>query len=95
MGSILIIATPIFLPLATSIGVDPVHFGIIMIFNLAIGLMTPPVGGALMVGTVVSGIKLEHLVKSLVPWLIIMFITLMFITYIPSFSLALPRLLGL
>lgn len=95
MGSILIIATPIFLPLATSIGVDPVHFGIIMIFNLAIGLMTPPVGGALMVGTVVSGIKLEHLVKSLVPWLIIMFITLMFITYIPSFSLALPHLLGL
>ena len=95
MGSILIIATPIFLPLAQSVGIHPVHFGIIMIFNLAIGLMTPPVGGALMVGSVVAKMKYEELVKSLVPWLIIMFITLLAITYIPGFSMFLPGVLGL
>ncbi|MCD8121193.1 MAG: TRAP transporter large permease [Clostridiales bacterium] len=92
MGSLLVITTPILLPLAQSVGVDPVHFGIIMIFNLAIGMMTPPVGGALMIGSIVSGIKMEHLAKSLVPWLVIMFITLMLITYIPAITMTLPGL---
>lgn len=94
MGSLLIIVTPIFLPLAQSIGVNPVHFGIIMIFNLAIGMMTPPVGGALMVGSVVSGMKMEKMAKSLVPWLLIMFVTLMLITYVPAITMTLPNLLN-
>lgn len=94
MGSLLVIVTPIFLPLAQSVGVDPVHFGIIMIFNLAIGMMTPPVGGALMIGSIVSGIKMESLAKSLVPWMIIMFLTLIVITYVPAITMTLPNLLG-
>lgn len=93
MGSLLVIVTPIFLPLAQSVGVDPVHFGIIMIFNLAIGMMTPPVGGALMVGSIVSGIKMERMAKSLIPWLIIMFATLLLITYVPAITMTLPNLL--
>ena len=95
MGSILIIATPIFLPLAQKIGLDPVHFGIIMIFNLAIGMMTPPVGGALMVGTIVAKMKMEEMVKSLLPWLLIMIITLLLVTFFPAISLTLPNVLGL
>lgn len=94
MGSLLVIVTPIFLPLVQSVGVDPVHFGIIMIFNLAIGMMTPPVGGALMISSIVSGIKMEHMAKSLLPWLAIMFITLMLITYVPAITMTLPGLVA-
>ncbi len=93
MASVLIIATPIFLPIAQSAGISPVHFGIIMIFNLAIGMMTPPVGGALMMGSIVSGIKMERLIVSLVPWLIIMFVTLLVITFFPDICMLLPNLL--
>ena len=94
MGSILIIATPIFLPIATSLGVDPVHFGIIMIFNLAIGMMTPPVGAALQVGSVISGIKIEKLAVSLLPWLAIMLVTLLVITFCPAITMTLPNLVA-
>lgn len=94
MASVLVITTPIILPIAVSLGVDPVHFGIIMIFNLAIGMMTPPVGGALMMGSIVSGIKMERLIVSLVPWMLIMLATLLLITYIPEICMWLPNLLG-
>ncbi len=94
MGSILIIATPIFLPIVTTLGVDPVHFGIIMIFNLAIGMMTPPVGGALQIGSIISGIKIEKLAVSLIPWLAIMVVTLLFVTFVPAITMTLPNLLG-
>lgn len=94
MGSILIITTPIFLPIAMSIGVDPVHFGIIMIFNLAIGMMTPPVGGALMVGHLVSGVKLERMYVTLIPFFIIMGITLLVLTFVPAIVMTLPNLVG-
>lgn len=93
MGSIIIIATPIFLPIAMSIGVDPVHFGIIMIFNLALGMMTPPVGGALMMGHLISGVKMERLYVTLIPFFIIMGITLIIITFVPALSMTLPNML--
>lgn len=92
MGSILIIATPIFLPIATGLGVDPVHFGIIMIFNLAIGMMTPPVGACLQVGSVISGIKIERVTVTLLPWLGIMLLTLLAITFCPAITMTLPNL---
>ncbi|MBO1264072.1 TRAP transporter large permease [Proteiniclasticum sp. SCR006] len=94
MGSILIISTPIFLPIAMGIGVDPVHFGIIMIFNLALGMMTPPVGGALMMGHLISGVKMERLYVTLIPFFIIMGITLLIITFVPSITMTLPNLLS-
>jgi tripartite ATP-independent transporter DctM subunit len=94
MGSILIITTPIFLPIAMSIGVDPVHFGIIMIFNLAIGMMTPPVGGALMIGHLISGVKLERMYVTLIPFFIIMGVTLIVITFFPAIVMTLPNLIS-
>lgn len=93
MGSILIIATPIFLPIVMGLGVDPVHFGIIMVLNLAIGMMTPPVGGALMMGHLISGIKMERIFTSLTPFFIIMIITLFIITFVPAITMTLPNLL--
>jgi len=93
MGSILIITTPIFLPIAMSIGVDPVHFGIIMIFNLAIGMLTPPVGGALMVGHLISGVKMERLIVTLIPFFIIMLLTLLVVTFFPPLVMTLPNLI--
>jgi tripartite ATP-independent transporter DctM subunit len=94
MGSILIIATPIFLPIVMALGIDPVHFGIIMVFNLAIGMMTPPVGGALMMGHLISGIKLERIFVSLLPFFIIMIVSLLVITFIPGITMLLPNLIS-
>lgn len=90
-----LIFTPIFLPVATSIGVDPVHFGIIIAFNLCIGNITPPVGSALFVGASVANIKIEKVIKTLVPFFIALIIMLLAITFIPQLSLFLPNLLGL
>lgn len=94
MGSILIIATPIFLPIVMQLGMDPVHFGIVMVFNLAIGMMTPPVGGALTMGHVISGIKMERLFVTLIPFLLIMILTLLAITFVPALTMTLPNLVG-
>lgn len=90
-----LIFTPIFLPIATQVGMDPVQFGIMMIFNLGVGSMTPPVGSVLFVGCAVSGTKIEEVAKPLVPFFISLFIALMLVTYVPELSLGLPRLLGL
>ncbi|MFD2829973.1 TRAP transporter large permease [Corticicoccus populi] len=90
-----LIFTPIFLPVATSIGVDPVHFGIIIAFNLCIGNITPPVGSALFVGASVANIKIEKVIKTLIPYFIALIIMLLAITFIPQLSLFLPNLLGL
>ncbi|WP_439839407.1 TRAP transporter large permease [Aeromonas caviae] len=89
----IIILTPILLPIVTALGVDPIHFGVIMTVNLAIGFCTPPLGANLFVATGVANISLEDLVKSLNPFLIAMFIMLMIVTYVPSLSLFLPSLL--
>lgn len=83
----IIILTPILLPVVTSIGVDPIHFGIIMVANLAIGLITPPVGIALFVGSQVGNTKYEPLVKAVVPFLIMMIVDVLLITFIPQLTL--------
>jgi len=88
-----LIFTPIFLPIATNLGVDPVHFGIIMVMNLCIGLCTPPVGSLLFVGVSVAKIKIEDVLKPLVPLFLVLLIVLMMVTYIPELSLFLPGLL--
>ncbi|HLR65754.1 TRAP transporter large permease [Virgibacillus alimentarius] len=83
----IIILTPILLPVATSIGVDPTHFGIIMITNLAIGLITPPVGVALFVGAQVGNARYEGVVKAILPFLFMMIVDVLLITFIPGLTL--------
>lgn len=94
MAPIILIATPILLPIATSIGIDPVQFGIIMVLNCGIGLLTPPVGAVLFIGSAVGKVKMERVVKATLPFYLCMIITLLLITYIPEISLLLPNLFG-
>ncbi|MGV2986789.1 TRAP transporter large permease [Vibrio sp. E150_011] len=91
----LLIFTPIFMPIATQLGMDPIHFAMMIIFNLCIGIATPPVGTALFVGCSVSGARIESVIRSIWPFCAIMMITLLLITFIPSISLTLPRMFGL
>lgn len=91
----ILIFTPIFMPIALDMGVDPVHFGIFFIFNLCIGTITPPVGTGLFVGSSIGKVKIEQLIKPLMPFYLAIFIILMVITYVPQISLFLPNLLGL
>lgn len=93
MSSIIIIATPILLPIAQAVGIDPVHFGIIMIFNLGLGLITPPVGGVLFVTSGIANIKMERLVKCMFPFYIVMALALMLITFVPAITMFFPNLL--
>ncbi|WP_439234204.1 MULTISPECIES: TRAP transporter large permease [Lonepinella] len=95
MTPAVLIFTPIFLPIVTNLGMSPIHFGIMMIFNLCIGLCTPPVGSALFVGCSVSGVKLQDLIKPMLPFFVVLLVTLFLVTYIPQLSLFLPNLLGL
>lgn len=95
MTPAVLIFTPIFLPVVTNLGVDPIHFGIMMVLNLCIGLCTPPVGAVLFVGCSVAGISISKVIKPLVPLFIAMVITLLLVTYIPELSLWLPRIFGL
>lgn len=90
-----LIFTPIFLPIATEIGLHPVHFGIILVFNLCIGIMTPPVGSVLFVGCSVADVTIESVIRSLLPFFAALIAVLLLITYIPSVSLILPKLFGL
>ena len=87
--------TPILLPIVTAIGVDPVHFGMIMMVNLGLGLITPPVGGVLFVGSAVAKLPIETVVKSLYPFFIALVGVLAVVTYVPAVSLWLPRAFGL
>jgi C4-dicarboxylate transporter DctM subunit len=89
----IIILTPILLPVAYQIGFDPIHFGIIMVVNLAIGFITPPLGVNLFVGSGISGISIEQLSKAVFPYFVAMVITLLFITYFPDISLYLVSLM--
>jgi len=92
MAPIILIATPILLPIATTIGIDPIQFGIMMILNCGIGLLTPPVGAVLFIGSAVGKVPIERVVKSTLPFYILMIITLMLVTFIPAISLFLPSL---
>jgi tripartite ATP-independent transporter DctM subunit len=95
MTPAVLVFTPILLPAMVALGVDPVHFGIIMIANLCIGLCTPPVGTCLFVGCSVGNTTIARVVPYAVPFFIAMAIAMLMITYIPALSLWLPRLLGL
>ncbi|MFP5480402.1 MAG: TRAP transporter large permease, partial [Alphaproteobacteria bacterium] len=92
MSPLIVITTPIFLPVATAFGVDPVHFGVIMVLNLGIGLCTPPVGAVLFVGCAVGRIGVGEVLRTIWPFYGAAFATLMLVTYIPGLSLWLPSL---
>lgn len=94
MAPLILIMTPILLPVVMKLGVNPTHFGIIMMTNLGIGLITPPVGSVLFVSAAVSGLKIEQVLKSMMPFFIALFIVLLLITYVPTLSLWLPTLVG-
>ncbi|HHP7639687.1 TRAP transporter large permease [Escherichia coli] len=94
IGPAILIFTPILLPIMIKLGVDPIHFGIIMIYNLAIGTITPPVGSGLYVGASVGKVKVEEVIKPLLPFYAVIIGVLLLITYIPGMTLFLPRLLG-
>lgn len=89
-----LIFTPIFLPVCTALGMNTIHFGIMLIFNLCIGTITPPVGTTLFVGVKVGKVKLESVIPQLLVYFLAIFIVLMLVTYIPQISLFLPSLMG-
>jgi tripartite ATP-independent transporter DctM subunit len=95
MAPLILICTPIMLPVVTTLGVDPVHFGMIMLLNLGIGLLTPPVGATLFVGCAVGKVTMEEVMRGIWPFYGVMFVVLMLVTYIPSISLWFPRMLGM
>ncbi len=95
MTPAVLIFTPIFLPVVTALGLDPVHFGIIMVLNLCIGLCTPPVGSVLFVGVGIAKTSIEKVIKPLLPLFIAMIFALFLVTYFPELSLWLPRQFGL
>ena len=94
MTPAVLIFTPIFLPIVTKLGIDPVHFGIIMILNLCIGLCTPPVGSVLFVGVGIAKTTIQKVVKPLLPLFLAMILALFLVTYFPQLSLWLPNLFG-
>lgn len=95
MASIIVIMTPILLPIVMQLGMDPIQFGVLLILNCGIGLITPPVGGVLFVGSGISGIKMERLVKECLPFYLVMIGALLMITYIPGIVMFVPNLLRL
>ncbi|MEC9067270.1 TRAP transporter large permease [Pelagerythrobacter marinus] len=94
MAPLIVITTPIFLPVAMGVGVDPVHFGIIMMLNLGIGLVTPPVGSVLFVGSAVGKVPVTALVRTIWPFYLTLVAALLLITYVPALSLWLPQAIG-
>ncbi len=94
MAPIILIATPILLPIATSIGIHPIQFGIMMILNCGIGLLTPPVGAVLFIGSAVGKVKMERVVKATLPFYLCMIVVLLLITFVPAISMFLPNMFG-
>jgi C4-dicarboxylate transporter, DctM subunit len=94
-SAIILILAPILFPIAVQLGIDPIHLGIIMVVNMEIGLITPPVGLNLFVTSAVTGMKLTEVIKAAWPWLMLLLSFLMIITYVPAVSLALPTWLGM
>ncbi|MDG2375640.1 MAG: TRAP transporter large permease [Woeseiaceae bacterium] len=90
-----LIFTPIFLPVAAELGMSPLHFGIMMVLNLCIGLCTPPVGSILFVGCAIAKTSISNIVRPMIPMYIAMILALMLVTYVPALSEALPRFFGL
>jgi tripartite ATP-independent transporter DctM subunit len=94
-GAAMIISVPIFVPIAGDFGIDPLHFAIIVIVNLSIGCITPPIGTSLYAVAAVAKMPVEHLIRAIVPFILVEIGLLLIITFVPSLSLTLPRLLGL
>ena len=92
--AILIIAYPILAPVMTAIGVDPVHFGVIMVLNLRIGLVTPPVGLCLYVVSGIARVPVGDIIREIAPYLLALLVILGFVTFVPALSIWLPRTLG-
>ena len=94
MTPAVLIFTPIFLPIVTAMGVDPIHFGIIMVLNLSVGLCTPPVGSVLFIGCSVAGLSIDKVIKPMIPLFVAMILVLIIVTYIPQIALWLPAKFG-
>ncbi len=94
MAALILICTPIFLPIAKDLGMDPIQFGIMMLVNLGLGLCTPPVGTCLFVGCAVGKIRIEDTLKSIMPFYLAIFVALILVTYVPAISMTLPAMLG-
>ncbi len=92
-SSVVMIMVPLLLPIATALGVDPVHFGILLIVNMEIGMITPPVGLNLFVASGLTGMNLKDVIVACLPWTLTLFVGLVLVTYIPEISLWLPRLM--
>ena len=95
MAPALLIFTPIFLPVAKSVGMDAIQFGVMMVMNLSIGTITPPVGSVLFVGSSIAKLKVEDTIKRLVPYFVAIVIALLLVTFVPAISTWLPTVLGL
>lgn len=96
MTPAVLIFTPIFLPIAVQqLGMDPVHFGIMMVLNLCVGLCTPPVGSVLFIGCSVAGVRIDQVIRPLIPLFIAMVVVLLMVAFLPDLSLLIPRLFGL
>jgi len=93
MASTILICTPIFLPVAMSFGMDPVQFGMVMLVNCALGLNTPPVGTTQFVGCAIAGIGVGEVMRTILPFYAALLATLLAVTFVPAFSLWLPRLI--
>ncbi|MNQ96051.1 Sialic acid TRAP transporter permease protein SiaT [compost metagenome] len=94
-SAIILILAPILFPIAVQLGIDPIHLGIIMVVNMEIGLITPPVGLNLFVTSAVTGMPVSAVIRAAMPWLMMLIGFLVIITYIPAVSLALPNWLGM
>lgn len=90
----ILIFTPIFLPVLTSLGVDPVHFGVILVFNMCLGIISPPTGSALFIGCAIARVSIEQVTRPLIPLFLSSTFALLVVTYVPVLSLGLPRLFG-
>jgi len=94
-SAIILILAPIFFPIAMKLGIDPIHLGIVMVVNMEIGLVHPPVGLNLFVTSAVTGLTLGQTIRAALPWLSILLMFLLLVTYVPFISLALPNWLGM
>ncbi len=92
-SAIILILVPILFPIAMQLGIDPIHLGIIMVVNMEIGLITPPVGLNLFVTSAITGMSLMHVVRAALPWLSILLVFLIIVTYVPWISLVLPDMI--
>jgi TRAP-type C4-dicarboxylate transport system permease large subunit len=93
MAALILIMTPILLPIVLRLGMDPIQFCQVLIINLGMGLITPPVGGTLFIGSAISGVRVERLTRAMLPFYAMMIIALLLVTFVPGLSLFLPNLL--